>query len=109
MANTHILLITSNTEIIHSLADNVFRQDEFRVTPVNDILIADKYIQSYTPDLVILDASVEDEAGLDIGKKIFSLLPIVPVILLSNDNRKNALEFSKFIYSEGVEWYEDRV
>jgi two-component system NtrC family sensor kinase len=97
MANTHILLITSNTEIIHSLADNVFRQDEFRVTPVNDILIADKYIQSDKPDLVLLDASVEDGAGMEFGKKILENLPNLPVILLSTDNRINSSEISNEI------------
>jgi two-component system NtrC family sensor kinase len=97
MANTHILLITSNAAIIHSLADDVFRPEEFRVALANDIQTADKYIHLSTPDIVILDASVENGAGLEFGKKILRVVPNLPVILMSIDNRTNSMEISNEI------------
>ncbi|MFN2237539.1 MAG: ATP-binding protein [Anaerolineales bacterium] len=97
MAITYILLITSNIAVVQTLAEDIFRPAEFQVTVANDILTADKYIQSYSPDLVLLDASVEDGAGLEFGKKILSILPNLPVILVSIDNRINSLEMSNEI------------
>jgi signal transduction histidine kinase len=94
MAYTHILLITSNTAVIHSLTDDVFCLDKFRVALANNIQAADKYIQSYTPDLVILDASVEDGVGLGFGKRILRLLPNLPVILMSTDDQLSSLDLS---------------
>jgi two-component system NtrC family sensor kinase len=92
MANTHILLISSNTAVIHSLADDVFDPNVFQVTLASDILTADKFFLSNTPDLVILEASVENGAVLEFSKKIRRVFPNIPIILISADTQTNSLK-----------------
>ena len=81
MPNKHILIVTSNATLSHFLADTVLRPAEYQVTLAKDIQTAETAFRSYPPDLVILDAGIENGAGLAFAKKIIGYLPIVPVIL----------------------------
>jgi two-component system NtrC family sensor kinase len=94
MANKLILLVTANVALSHLLADTILRPAEYQVTLAKDIQTADSSFRSYPPDLVILDASIEDGAGLVFAKGILGYQPIIPVILATTVDRVRSIEMA---------------
>jgi two-component system NtrC family sensor kinase len=94
MANKLILLVTANVALSHLLADTILRPAEYQVTLAKDIQTADTSFRSYPPDLVILDASIEDGAGLVFAKGILGYQPIIPVILATTVDRVRSIEMA---------------
>jgi two-component system NtrC family sensor kinase len=92
MPNNDILLITANPAISRLLVDSILRPASYKVSLAKDLQSADTTFSSYPPDLVILDTSIENGAGLDFAKKIIEILPIIPVILLAKTSRVLSME-----------------
>ena len=94
MPNQHILIVTSNPELSHLLADKILRPLEYQVTLAKNTQIAETSFRSFPPDLVILDIGIDDENGLNFAKELVQHLPIVPLILVGSDDRTASMEMA---------------
>jgi DNA-binding NtrC family response regulator len=80
--NKHILLIDDEEEIRDLLARFLISSG-YRVTSVASAAEAQATVQRDPPDLIISDLQLEDEDGLNMIAQLKTVLPNVPVILLS--------------------------
>ncbi len=92
MPNEHILIITSDSQTSHILADTVLQPSGYQVTLAKSIQIAETSFRSYPPDLIFLDVDIESGAGLVFADELVDYLPIVPVILIGSEDRSASME-----------------
>ena len=76
------------------LADTVLRPAEYQVTLAKNIQIAEASFRSVPPDLVILDAGIEDGTGMNFAGELLQHLPIVPIIFVGSDDRAASIEMA---------------
>jgi two-component system NtrC family sensor kinase len=87
MPNKHILVLTSDEEISHLMADKVLRPAEYQVTLAKSTQSAEAAFRSDPPDLVLVDAGLEAGDGLAFAKELIEHMPITPVVLIGSDDR----------------------
>lgn len=94
MPNQHILIVTSNSELSHLLADKLLRPLDYQVTLAKNRQIAETSFRSFPPDLVILDIGIDNGAGMKFATELAEHLPIVPIILVGSDDRTGSMEMA---------------
>lgn len=77
----HILIVDDDRNILKMLKDIL--GEKYDVTPMLNGKMAEKYLESKTADLVLLDHEMPVETGLEVFKKIKSQAKDIPVIFLT--------------------------
>ncbi len=92
MSNEQILVITADAQLGQQLTNVVLRPAGYQVILVQDAQSAEASFHSLPPDLVILDARVDNGGGLHLAEKLNESIPIVPIILATLEDRLTMLD-----------------
>lgn len=78
----HILIVDDEANI-RGLLSQYLGSKGYRVTPAETALEAQRVVTADAPDLIISDLQLEDSDGLAMIDRLKTILPNVPVILLT--------------------------
>lgn len=96
----NLLLIEDNEAIVNGLL-YTFRQNGYNIDAQNNIANSLKYLESHTPDLIILDISLPDGNGFNLYKEEIKERKIPTIFLSARDSEDdivNGLELGAYDY-----------
>ncbi len=89
-----ILLVDDDQDLIE-MNRTVFAQRGHSVKVAYSAAEAEKTVQSYTPDLAVLDVMMEDKTvGFELARRLHAQFPKMPMIMLTGISKEMGLGYT---------------